>query len=65
MRNKSQDNTGVASGQVSECPCVAQAEPGLEADQTSLERPENRCAATFPIQPDREDLQIWAKLVVS
>ena len=25
----------------------------LEPDQTSLERPENSCAATFPIQPDR------------
>jgi hypothetical protein len=26
---------------------------GLEPVQTSLERPENRCAATLPIQPDR------------
>ena len=27
-------------------------EPGLEPNQTSLERPENSCAATLPIQPD-------------
>ena len=35
-----------------------QPELGLEPDQTSLERPENSCAATLPIQPDRawEDL---------
>ena len=31
---------------------VAQPEPGLEPDGTSLERPENSCAATLPIQPD-------------
>ena len=33
--------------------------PGLEPNRTSLERPENSCAATLPIQPDRawEDLQ--------
>uniref|UniRef100_A0A8C7CWG2 ATP-dependent RNA helicase n=1 Tax=Oncorhynchus kisutch TaxID=8019 RepID=A0A8C7CWG2_ONCKI len=37
----SQDNAGVALGQ-----------PGLEPDQTSLERPENSCAAMLPIQPD-------------
>ena len=43
----------VASGQVSECPLVAQPEPELEPDQTSLERPENSCVATLPIQPDR------------
>jgi hypothetical protein len=30
-----------------------QPEPGLEPDWTSLERPENSCAATLPIQPDR------------
>ncbi|XP_014043689.2 butyrophilin subfamily 1 member A1-like isoform X1 [Salmo salar] len=41
---------GAAWGRVSE---VAQPEPGLEPDQTSLERPENSCAATLPIQPDR------------
>ena len=47
----SQDNAGVASGHISECPLVA--------ERTSLERPENSCAATPPIQPDRawEDLQ--------
>jgi hypothetical protein len=28
-------------------------EPGLEPDPTSLERPENTCAATLPIQHDR------------
>ena len=35
------------------------AEPGLEPDWTSHERPETSCAATLPIQPDRawEDLQ--------
>ena len=46
-----QDNAGVASGQVYECPWVAQPEPWLE--------PENSCAATLPIQPDRawENLQ--------
>jgi hypothetical protein len=27
--------------------------PGLEPDRTSLERPENSCAATLPIKPDR------------
>uniref|UniRef100_A0A8C8FER4 Carboxylesterase type B domain-containing protein n=1 Tax=Oncorhynchus tshawytscha TaxID=74940 RepID=A0A8C8FER4_ONCTS len=29
------------------------AEPGLEPDRTSMERPENSCAATLPIQPAR------------
>jgi hypothetical protein len=28
-------------------------EPGLEADRTSLGRPENSCAVITPIQPDR------------
>ena len=71
-----QDNMGVASGQVYECPWVAQAEPGLQPDRTSLERPKTSCAATLPIQPDSawEDLQrrMWetsqyrcAKLVTS
>ena len=32
---------------------VAQPESGLEPNQTSLERPENSCAAMLPIQPDR------------
>ena len=32
---------------------VAQPEPGLEPDQTSLERPGNSCAATLPILHDR------------
>ena len=51
---KDTDKTrGVASGQVSECPWVAQPESGLEPDQTSLERPENGCSATLFIQPDR------------
>ena len=38
---------------------VAQPEPGLEPDRTSLERPENRCAAMLSIQIGRawEDLQ--------
>jgi hypothetical protein len=47
------------SGQVSECPWVAQPEAGHEPDWTSLERPENSCAPMLPIQPDRawEDLQ--------
>ena len=38
---------------------LAQPEPRLEPDRTSLERPENSCAATLPIQPDGvwEDLQ--------
>ena len=42
-----------------EYPSVAQPEPGLELDRTSLWRTENSCAATLPIQPDRswEDLQ--------
>jgi hypothetical protein len=31
---------------------VVQQEPGLEPNRTSLERPENSCAATLPIQPD-------------
>jgi hypothetical protein len=35
----SQDNAGVASGPVSECPWVAQPEPWLEPDRTSLESP--------------------------
>ena len=47
----SQDNAGVALGQVSECPWGAQPESGLEPDQTSLERPEKKlCSnATHPI----------------
>ena len=55
----SQYKAGVDSRKVSECPWVAQPEPALEHDRTSLERPENSCAATLPIQPDRawEDLQ--------
>ena len=32
---------------------VAQPEPGLELDQTSLDRPENSWTTTLPIQPDR------------
>jgi hypothetical protein len=44
----------VALEQVSECPWVAQSEPGLESDRTSQESPENSCAATLPIQPDRD-----------
>uniref|UniRef100_A0AAZ3R4L2 Sleeping Beauty transposase HTH domain-containing protein n=1 Tax=Oncorhynchus tshawytscha TaxID=74940 RepID=A0AAZ3R4L2_ONCTS len=35
------------------CGFVSQPEPRLEPNQTSLERPENSCAATLPIQPDR------------
>jgi hypothetical protein len=55
----SQDNLGVALGQVSECPWAAQPEPKLEPDQTSLDRPKNTCGVTLYIQPDRawEDLQ--------
>ena len=34
------------------CPWVVEPEPGPEPDRTSLERPENSCAATLPIQPD-------------
>jgi hypothetical protein len=30
---------------------VDQPEPRLEPDQTSLEKPENSCAETLPIQP--------------
>jgi hypothetical protein len=37
----------------SQCPRMAQPVPGLEHDRTSLERPENSCAATLPIPPDR------------
>ena len=51
--------------QVSECPWVSQPEPGLESDWTSLERPENSCAATLPIQPDRDERicrEEWEKL---
>jgi hypothetical protein len=29
-------------------------EPGLEPDKTSLEKLENSCVATLPIQPDRD-----------
>jgi hypothetical protein len=36
----------------SESSLVAQPEPGLEPDDTSLELPENSCGATLPIQPD-------------
>ena len=32
---------------------VAKPEPGLDSNRTSLERPENSCAAMLPIQPDR------------
>ena len=35
------------------CPWVAQPEPELDPNQTSLVRPENSSAATLPIQPDR------------
>jgi hypothetical protein len=37
----------------------SQPEIGLKPDGTSMERPENSCAVTLPIQPDRawEDLQ--------
>ena len=52
-RDKVQDNVGVASEQVSKCPWLAQPEPGLEPNLTSLERLENNCAVTLPIQPDR------------
>ena len=57
--NLAHSQTGVASGQVSECPWVAKSEPGLEPNLTSLDRPENSCAATLPIQPAGawEDLQ--------
>ncbi|CDR18415.1 unnamed protein product [Oncorhynchus mykiss] len=37
----------------SQCHCVAQPEPGLEPNLTSLERPENSCTAMLPIQSDR------------
>ena len=54
--NTFQYDAGAALGHVSE---VAQPEPGLEPDSTSLQGPENSCATTLPIQPDRacEDLQ--------
>jgi hypothetical protein len=44
---------------------VAQPEPGLEPDQTSLERPENSCAAKFPSnQTELEGIyrEEWEKL---
>ena len=43
----------------SQCPWVAQPEPGLESDLTSLERPENSYGATHPSNAYRawEDLQ--------
>jgi hypothetical protein len=42
-------------------------EPGLEPDQTSLERRKNSYAATLPLQPDRTELERicreeWKKL---
>jgi hypothetical protein len=48
LEAQSQDNAGVSSWQVSVCP-----------DLPFLERPENSCSATLPIQPDRTwgDLQ--------
>ena len=49
----SQENAGVASGQVSECHRVAQPEPRLEHSRKSLERPVNSCAVTLLSQPDR------------
>ena len=62
----------VFGGEVFECPCMAQPEPRLEPDRTSLERAENSCAAMLPIQPGRaweewEKLRKYrcAKLVVS
>jgi hypothetical protein len=51
----SQNNAGMTSGQVSECPWVAQPKAGLEPNPTSLERPENSCAVALPIQPDRAE----------
>jgi hypothetical protein len=43
---------------------VAQQEPGLEPDRTSLERPENSCAATFPNLTELERIcrEEWVKL---
>ena len=38
----------------SQCSWVVQPEPGLEPNRTSLERPENSCAAMLLIQPDRD-----------
>ena len=51
-KRHSQDIKGVASGQLYECPWVAQPEPRLESDWTSLEWSENGCALMLPIQPD-------------
>ena len=42
------------TGQVSECLWVAQPDLGLEPNRTTLESPENSCAAKLPIQPDRD-----------
>jgi hypothetical protein len=44
---------------------VAQPEAGLEPDRTSLERPENRCAATLPsnlTELERISREEWEKL---
>jgi NAD(P)H-hydrate repair Nnr-like enzyme with NAD(P)H-hydrate dehydratase domain len=43
---------------------VAQPEPGLEPDQTSLERPENGCATMLTIHPKELEriCREWEKL---
>ena len=48
----SQDNAGVASGQVSDCPWVAQLKPRLKPHRTTVERPEDGSSQMLPIQSD-------------
>ena len=50
---------------VSECPSVAQLEPRLEPDLTSLERPENSCTRCSPpnlTEVERIYREEWEKL---
>ena len=75
-KTHSQDNTGVASGQVSECPSVAQPVPGLENSSNapqppwqkvrgSAEKngrlPKSRCAKRVASYPIRLESDIAAK----
>ncbi len=57
----SQDNKRVAKGQLCECPRVAQPEPRLEHDWTTLERSENRCSPSNLMELERSCKGEWEK----
>lgn len=49
----SRDSAVAASGQASDCPCVAQSKATLKPHRTSVERPEEESSQMLPIQSDR------------